>query len=85
MRLGVGEKTRDGPKVHVQATLAKNEDQGGLHQWELRIAVARVVPDLKDATFRSYLHRFRKEGVIEKRSSGKWMLTADRDKRGGAV
>ncbi len=69
----------------IQDRLAKNEDQGGVHQRDLRIAVARVLPDLKDATFRSYLHRFRKDGVIEKRSSGKWMLTTDRDKRGGVV
>ena len=69
----------------IHDKLAEKEDEDGVHQGDLRIAVKRVLPELKDATFRSYLHRFRKDGVIEKRSSGKWMLTTDRDEQGGAV
>jgi len=42
---------------------------------QLKGKVADFNPSLKPATFRSYLHRLKEDGLLEKRSNGRWKLT----------
>ena len=59
------------------------ENVPGLSQQDLFSAVKLVLPNLKDGTFRSYLHRFKKEHLIEKSPGSKnWRLLVHREKEG---
>ena len=62
--------------IAVQRVLKSSPGHEGSNVPQLREAVG-AVRDLKDATFRSYLHRFKKEGRIKKLNSGKWVLVED--------
>ncbi len=53
--------------------LAKGRSHLSTH--DLRLAVQRyALPDLRDGTFRSYLHRFKKDGRLESAGFGRWRL-----------
>ena len=47
----------------------------GLRSKDLEIVMRSFISDLKNTTFRAYLHRFKKAGLIDKNSSGRWFIT----------
>lgn len=54
---------------------ALGASEGAMRSAELLVHVQRAVPDLKDTTFRSHLHRMKAQGIIEnyRRQRGRWV------------
>lgn len=77
--------TRKNEYVHrawaaIQQEYRRHPGTEQLHAQNLEAAVRGAVPGLKNTTFRSYLHKLKNIGVIEKRSSGLWALIAQPQK-----
>lgn len=58
----------------VQYAFRDDVGNRGLEAEDIKMIMVGYITDLKDTTFRAYLHRFKKDGLIEKRSSGRWFL-----------
>lgn len=69
--------------IAVQRVLQSPPRNEGSNVPQLREAVEVAVRDLKDPTFRSYLHRFKAEGRIKKLKSGQWVLVEGNQEKGG--
>ncbi|PCI38026.1 MAG: hypothetical protein COB46_12330 [Rhodospirillaceae bacterium] len=71
--------TKKNARVHrawmsVQYAFRKQTNNSGLHAKDLEKTMLDFIPDLKSPTFRAYLHRFKKDSLIERKSSGRWVL-----------
>ncbi len=67
--------------IAVQRVLKNPPRSEGSNVPQIREAVGAAVRDLKDPTFRSYLHRFKAEGRIRKLKSGQWVLVEGNQER----
>jgi|GEM_PF-3402649 len=66
--------------IAIQQAFRKRPGIEHLSAKELHSVMLSFLPDLKDTTFRAYIHKFRKDGLIEKRSPGVWALTKQAQK-----
>jgi hypothetical protein len=64
----------------LHKALSDCRDASGLADFNVRAAIASSRPAMPDATVRSYLHRFKKKGLVSRRGSY-WQLTGDAQAR----
>jgi hypothetical protein len=64
----------------IHLALTTNSDPAGLPNHSAHAAIRRAIPSALPSTIRSYLHRFKKQGLIDQKASY-WLLT-DRGKSG---
>lgn len=59
----------------IRKALMQRRDGRPISNGDLYAMVKELIPDLKDSTFRYYLHRFKKDGFLQKKGDLGWVLT----------